>query len=71
MSSEKLPQIDARRLWRAGFEGVRQTGSHRILRHPDGREVEVPMHNRDEKTGTLASILKTAGITADELRELE
>ncbi|HHH41019.1 MAG TPA: addiction module toxin, HicA family, partial [Chloroflexi bacterium] len=31
-------------LRRLGFEERRQTGSHRILRHPDGRQVVVPMH---------------------------
>jgi hypothetical protein len=29
------------------------------------------MHDGDLKTGTLAAILKEAGITPDELRELE
>jgi predicted RNA binding protein YcfA (HicA-like mRNA interferase family) len=71
----KLPEVDARRLaralQRAGFKLVRQSGSHAAFRHADGRTVEVPMHDRDLKTGTLAAILKEAGITADELRELE
>ena len=26
------------RLIRAGFVEVRQTGSHKVLRHPDGRQ---------------------------------
>jgi predicted RNA binding protein YcfA (HicA-like mRNA interferase family) len=71
----QLPQIDSRRLLRAleraGFQRIRQTGSHVILRHPDAREIEVPMHDRDLKPGTLEAILKEASITADELRDLE
>jgi hypothetical protein len=30
----------------------------------------VPIHDRDLKTGTLAAVLKVAGISPDELREL-
>jgi predicted RNA binding protein YcfA (HicA-like mRNA interferase family) len=71
----RLPEIDGRRLaralQRAGFTFERQSGSHALFKHGDGRLVTVPMHDRDEKTGTLASILKAAGLTADELRELE
>ena len=40
------PREVLRVLMRIGFEEKRQTGSHRILRHPDGRQVVVPMHPR-------------------------
>jgi hypothetical protein len=30
----------------------------------------VPVHNRDLKRGTLRAILREAGLTADELRDL-
>jgi len=47
-------------------------GSHHYLRHPDkpGVPVTVPVHNRDLKRGTLRAILRDAGITPDELRDL-
>jgi predicted RNA binding protein YcfA (HicA-like mRNA interferase family) len=39
--------------------------------HPERRDaIAVPVHNRDVKPGLLLSILKTAGISRDELREL-
>ena len=54
-----------------GFEEVRQTGSHRILRHEDGRLVVVPMHPKELPMGTFRSILKQAGLTATEYAELQ
>ena len=51
-----------RRLEREGWEQVRQSGSHRIFRHPDkaGR-VNVPDHTRDVPIGTLRAIYTEAG----------
>ena len=57
-----------RKLRRAGFEERRQSGSHLVLRHPDGRQTYLPMHTGDVPTGTFRSILKQAGITEDEFR---
>lgn len=59
----------ARALGKAGFERVGQRGSHVKLRHADGRTVIVPMH-RELARGTLRSILRQAGFSADEFREL-
>jgi predicted RNA binding protein YcfA (HicA-like mRNA interferase family) len=59
----------ARALERAGFVTRNQRGSHRKLRHPDGRTAIVPMH-REVALGTLRSILKQAGLTEDQLRGL-
>jgi predicted RNA binding protein YcfA (HicA-like mRNA interferase family) len=39
------------------------------LRHADGRTVIVPLH-RELARGTLGSILRQAGLTADELAAL-
>ena len=50
-------------LERAGFRFDRQSGSHAILKHPDGRWVPVPMHSGDLKPGTLRQIEKLARIT--------
>jgi predicted RNA binding protein YcfA (HicA-like mRNA interferase family) len=57
-------------LLRAGFVEIRQTGSHVFLRRGTVT-LNVPSHEgRDIKAGTLAAILKAAGMTADQLREL-
>lgn len=57
-------------LQQIGFEEKRQTGSHRILRHPDGRQVVVPMHPKELPVGTFRRILKQAGLTAEEFESL-
>ncbi|HOM25121.1 MAG TPA: type II toxin-antitoxin system HicA family toxin [Thermosynergistes sp.] len=69
----KLPVLKAREivaaLQKVGFEVDHVTGSHYILRHPDARRVVVPYHgNRDIKQAVLKSILKQAGLTAEEFR---
>ncbi|MEK7571993.1 MAG: type II toxin-antitoxin system HicA family toxin [Patescibacteria group bacterium] len=47
-----------------GFYISRQSGSHIILHHDDDKtkRVIIPMHNKDLKPGTFASILKQAGL---------
>ena len=42
-----------RRLERAGFQPRRQSGSHIVLRHPDGRQTYLPMHTGDVPSGHL------------------
>jgi len=64
----KLPHLSGaeiiRALERLGFHKARQKGSHVILkRGPSG--CVVPLH-REVKVGTLAGILRQAGVTADE-----
>jgi predicted RNA binding protein YcfA (HicA-like mRNA interferase family) len=60
-----------RALERAGFTVTRISGSHHVMRHPDGRTVVVPVHGgRDVPKGTLRNILAIIGMTADELRKL-
>jgi len=57
-------------LQKAGFYVRRQKGSHIVLRRDDPfAQVVVPAH-RSIDTGTLHSILETAGLTADEFRAL-
>ena len=58
------------RLQRAGFEIRRQSGSHVVLRHADGRQTYVAMHFKDVPTGTFRSILKQSGLTEEEFRAL-
>ena len=52
-----------RALGKLGFDRASQRGSHVKLRHADGRVAIVPMH-RELKRGTLASVLRQAGIDA-------
>lgn len=55
-------------LRRAGFEVVRQRGSHVSLRQPvTGRRATVPDHGgRDLKHGLLRGILTDAGLSVEE-----
>jgi predicted RNA binding protein YcfA (HicA-like mRNA interferase family) len=60
-----------RALERAGFKVTRISGSHHVMRHPDGRTVPIPVHpGRDMPKGTLRNILAIIGMEADEMREL-
>ena len=64
----KLPIVSGNEavnaLQRLGFTVVRQKGSHIILRQ-DMYGCVVPNH-REIKTGTLAGILKKAGVSVEE-----
>jgi predicted RNA binding protein YcfA (HicA-like mRNA interferase family) len=78
MSNEpsKLPRITGKQavkaLCRAGFEVRRIKGSHHILKRTNPSvTVVVPVHgNETLPTGTVLSILRHAGITAERLVEL-
>ena len=59
-----------RKLRRAGFVERRSSGSHIVLRHPDGRQTYVAMHPGDIPTGTMRAILRQAGFTEDEFRTI-
>lgn len=58
------------RLKRAGFVVKRQSGSHVVLRHADGRQTYVAMHTEDVPKGTFRSILRQAGLTEEQFRNL-
>ncbi len=67
-----LPAVSGVRVVRAlerhGFKVARISGSHHIMRHPDGRGTSVPLHGgRDVAKGTLRSILRDTGLTIEEL----
>ena len=58
-------------LTQAGFQRVRQRGSHVRLRHPDGRVVTVPEHGaHDLGRGLLRKILRDAEISVEEFLKL-
>jgi len=72
--SPKLPHLTSRDVVRLieerGFVFDRQTGSHAVFRHPDGRRVTVPMHSaRTIGVGLLAQILRGAEIDPDDIRK--
>lgn len=64
----KLPVLSGaeaiKALERMGFEQIRQRGSHVVMRR-GGVGTVVPLH-RELKTGTLAGILRQAGVTQDQ-----
>jgi len=61
------PREAVRVLERLGFVQVRQRGSHRQFRHPDGRQTTVPDHgSRDLSPIILRQIVKDIGLTPDE-----
>lgn len=54
-------------LERMGFEEVRQRGSHKQFRHPDGRRTTVPVHGgRDIAPLLLRQIIKDTHVTPEE-----
>jgi predicted RNA binding protein YcfA (HicA-like mRNA interferase family) len=70
-----LPILKARELitalQKAGFETIRQKGSHVRLKHPDGRVVTVPVHpGQDIGRGLLRKILRDAELSRDEFLNL-
>jgi predicted RNA binding protein YcfA (HicA-like mRNA interferase family) len=72
--SPALSDLPVRKVTRAleaaGFERARVSGSHAVYRRAaDGRVAVVPEHGT-VKRGTLASILRQAGLTSAEFLEL-
>jgi predicted RNA binding protein YcfA (HicA-like mRNA interferase family) len=64
----KLPRVSGaeaqRALRKLGFEAVRQRGSHIVMRRGT-KGCVLPMHS-ELKTGTLAGLLRQAGISPEE-----
>jgi len=57
-------------LKRLGFEEIRQRGSHKQFRHPDGRVTTVPFHpGRDISPALLRQIARDVGLPIDEFLE--
>jgi len=58
-------------LEKLGFDSIRQSGSHAIYHHPDGRWTTVPIHGgKDLSRGILRKILKDAGISVTEFQQM-
>ena len=64
------PREVVRILRRIGFTEVRQRGSHKQFRHPDGRSTTVPFHQgRDIAPTLLRKIASDVDLTLTELLE--
>jgi predicted RNA binding protein YcfA (HicA-like mRNA interferase family) len=58
-------------LRKAGFELVRQRGSHVRFEHEDGRATTVPIHaDQDIGKGLFRKILRDTEMSIDEFRKL-
>ena len=58
-------------LEKLGFNSIRQSGSHAIYHHPDGRWTTVPIHGgKDLSKGILRKILKDAGISVTKFEQM-
>ena len=64
----KFPRVSGaeaiKALQRLGFEKVRQSGSHVVMRR-EGKGCVVPMHS-ELKIGTLAGLLRQAEVAAED-----
>ena len=52
-----------------GYVFDHQTGSHIILRHASGRRLTVPNH-RELAKGTLRALIREAGLTVEQFKDL-
>jgi len=72
--SPRLPRVTAAQILRVlrerGFEEIRASGSHRILRNAEGKRVTVPYHTGQIlHPKLLQRILRDADLSGDEWRE--
>ncbi len=67
LTGQEVVQI----LSRAGFEVLRQRGSHLFLKHADGRATVVPVHS-DEVLGLgiMSKILRDTKLSREEFHKL-
>lgn len=71
-----MPEAKASELQRVarklGFVAARQTGSHQLWKHPDGRATTIPIHPSTTITPPLYyAILKQLGITEEDFNQLK
>ena len=65
------PDEVKRALEKLDFTCIRQSGSHAVYHHADGRWTTVPIHKgKDLGKGILRKILKDAKISLDEFEQL-
>ena len=71
----RLPSLNGEQivqaLGKAGFQVLRQKGSHIYLKHPDGRATVVPVHKGESVgRGLLRKIIKDADLGRGEFLKL-
>ena len=71
----KLPALSGKKVQsifeKLGFVQVRQKGSHRMPRHPDGRRALLAFHAGDEiYPGTLKKLLKRSNVDEEDFLDL-
>jgi len=70
--SPAKPENVIRVLEKLGFRRIRQSGSHAVFHHSDGRWTTVPIHKgKDVAKGTLHKILKDAGLSYEEFKKMK
>jgi len=67
----RMPTITARVIIKflksLGFQQIRQRGSHKFFKHPDGRTATVPDHKGETLgCGITGKVLKDAEVTRDD-----
>lgn len=67
LSRNVKPNRLLKALVKMGFEDYKGKGSHRRLRHKDGRWTQIPIHPKPIPQGTLKKILQQAGVSVEEL----
>jgi len=67
----KLPIVTPQKLLKVlellGFVRVGGSGSHKVMKHENGKRTTIPMHGKDIPKGTLLAILRDLEITKEEL----
>jgi len=71
----RLPSLTGERvvkaLGKAGFQVLRQRGSHMYLKHSDGRATVVPVHKGESiGKGLLRKIMQDADLSREEFLKL-
>ena len=71
----RLPSLNGEQivkaLGKAGFQVLRQKGSHIYLKHPDGRATVVPVHKGESVgRGLLRKIIQDADLVREEFLKL-
>lgn len=71
----RLPSLTGERvvkaLGKAGFQVLRQTGSHVYLKHTDGRATVVPVHKGESLgRGLVSKIMQDAELSREEFLKL-
>ena len=63
LSAKELEAI----LYKLGFEMLRQKGSHRFYKHPDGRYTTIPHHpGEDLSRPLIRTVLRQVDLDAEE-----